>query len=49
MFPKDPDAQRKLRECEKHLRKIRFEKAIASDDTEQSIADTYYSTIGVAC
>eukprot|EP00246_Nothoceros_aenigmaticus_P000688 TRINITY_DN10928_c0_g2_i1.p1 TRINITY_DN10928_c0_g2~~TRINITY_DN10928_c0_g2_i1.p1 ORF type:complete len:483 (+),score=75.78 TRINITY_DN10928_c0_g2_i1:96-1544(+) len=45
LVPKNPDAQKKLRECDKHVKKIRFEKAIASDDTE--VADAYYLSIEV--
>jgi hypothetical protein len=47
--PNDPDATRKLRECEKAVQKIRFEEAISVGDTERrSIADSLdYHTIGI--
>ncbi|KAJ6805008.1 serine/threonine-protein phosphatase 5 [Iris pallida] len=39
--PNDPDATRKLKECEKAVQKIRFEEAIAVNDSERrSIADS---------
>lgn len=39
--PNDPDATRKLKECEKAVQKIRFEEAISVGDTERrSIADS---------
>ena len=47
--PNDPDATRKLKECEKAVQKIRFEEAISVGDTEKhSIADSLdYHTIGI--
>ncbi|OAY84002.1 Serine/threonine-protein phosphatase 5 [Ananas comosus] len=39
--PNDPDATRKLKECEKAVQKIRFEEAIAVHDSERrSVADS---------
>ncbi|PKA53808.1 Serine/threonine-protein phosphatase 5 [Apostasia shenzhenica] len=39
--PNDPDATRKLRECEKAYQKIRFEEAISANDTQRhSVADS---------
>ncbi|WOL14145.1 serine/threonine-protein phosphatase 5 [Canna indica] len=39
--PNDPDATKKLKECEKSVQKIRFEEAIAVHDLErQSVADS---------
>ncbi|KAK8913749.1 Serine/threonine-protein phosphatase 5 [Platanthera zijinensis] len=39
--PNDPDAARKLRECEKAYQKIRFEEAIAVQDSQRhSVADS---------
>lgn len=48
MVPNDPDAIKKLRECEKAITKIKFEEAIAIKDEEiHSIAETLdYHTIG---
>ncbi|KAI5068358.1 hypothetical protein GOP47_0016703 [Adiantum capillus-veneris] len=46
IVPKDPDAMKKLRECEKAVQKIRFEEAIASDKI--IVAETVdYQTIQV--
>ncbi|KAJ1282118.1 hypothetical protein BS78_03G025700 [Paspalum vaginatum] len=47
--PNDPDATRKLKECEKAVQKIRFEEAISVGDAEtHSIADSIdYHTIEV--
>ncbi|XP_062217165.1 serine/threonine-protein phosphatase 5-like [Phragmites australis] len=47
--PSDPDATRKLKECEKAVQKIRFEEAISAGHTEtRSIADSIdYHTIEV--
>ncbi|TVU22765.1 hypothetical protein EJB05_32483 [Eragrostis curvula] len=47
--PNDPDATRKLKECEKAVQKIRFEEAISVGHTEtRSIADSIdYHTIEV--
>ena len=47
--PNDPDATRKLKECEKAVQKIRFEEAISVGDTERRcIADSLdYHTIGI--
>jgi len=39
MCPRDPDAQRKLKECEAALRKIRFEEAIAGEE-DSPVSDT---------
>ncbi|XP_024381688.1 serine/threonine-protein phosphatase 5 [Physcomitrium patens] len=49
MVPNDPDAIKKLRECEKAITKIKFEEAIAIKDEEiHSIAETLdYHTIEV--
>ncbi|CAA7408594.1 unnamed protein product [Spirodela intermedia] len=39
--PNDPDAAKKLKECEKAVQKIRFEEAIAVDDASRpSVADS---------
>ncbi|RLN29559.1 serine/threonine-protein phosphatase 5 [Panicum miliaceum] len=39
--PNDPDATRKLKECEKAVQKIRFEEAISAGDAERrSVADS---------
>ncbi|KAL5997705.1 hypothetical protein ACLOJK_008635 [Asimina triloba] len=39
--PNDPDATKKLRECEKAVQKIRFEEAIAVQESERcSVADS---------
>uniref|UniRef100_A0A1D1XD21 Serine/threonine-protein phosphatase 5 n=1 Tax=Anthurium amnicola TaxID=1678845 RepID=A0A1D1XD21_9ARAE len=39
--PNDPDAAKKLRECEKAVQKLKFEEAIAIDDSERpSVADS---------
>jgi serine/threonine-protein phosphatase 5 len=47
--PNDPDATRKLKECEKAVQKIRFEEAIFVGHTEtRSIAEYIdYHTIGI--
>ena len=49
-MPKDPDATKKLRECEKAITKIKFEEAIATEDeAKHSVADSLdYHTIGTA-
>lgn len=49
-MPKDPDASKKLRECEKAITKIRFEEAIATQDEEKlSVAESLdYHSIGTA-
>lgn len=40
IVPKDPDATKKLRECEKEIAKIRFENAIAMEDHDgHSVAE----------
>ncbi|KAI9224428.1 serine/threonine-protein phosphatase 5-like protein [Blastocladiella britannica] len=39
MNPRDPDAKQKLDECEKIIRRVAFEKAIASDDIQKSAFD----------
>jgi serine/threonine-protein phosphatase 5 len=39
--PRDPDAQKKLKECEKAVQKLRFEEAIAQEEQEHpSVAET---------
>ncbi|KAF3326813.1 serine/threonine-protein phosphatase 5 [Carex littledalei] len=41
LCPNDPDASKKLKECEKAVQKIRFEEAISVQDSERrSVADT---------
>lgn len=41
IVPKDPDATKKLKECEKAVTKIRFEEAIANEDHERhSVAES---------
>ncbi|KAG9448146.1 hypothetical protein H6P81_014274 [Aristolochia fimbriata] len=41
LCPNDPDANKKLKECEKAVQKIRFEEAIATSESEKrSIADS---------
>ncbi|KAJ3693881.1 hypothetical protein LUZ60_009361 [Juncus effusus] len=41
LCPKDPDATRKLKECEKAVQKIRFEEAISVEETvRRSVAET---------
>ena len=49
--PNDPDATRKLKECEKAVQKIRFEEAISVRDAERcSVADSIdYHIIGTWC
>lgn len=37
IVPRDPDAMKKLRECEKAVQKMRFEEAIASNDGERKL------------
>ncbi|XP_042480490.1 serine/threonine-protein phosphatase 5-like isoform X2 [Macadamia integrifolia] len=46
--PNDPDATKKLKECEKAVMKLKFEEAIAVHDSERrSVADSIdYHTIG---
>ncbi|EFJ08171.1 hypothetical protein SELMODRAFT_182535 [Selaginella moellendorffii] len=39
IVPKDPDAMRKIRECENAIKKLRFEEAVASDE-RRSVAGT---------
>lgn len=48
LVPKDPDASKKVRECEKAITKIRFEEAIASEAEEKhSVVETLdYHSIG---
>jgi PPP5 TPR repeat region len=48
LCPNDPDASKKLKECEKAVQKIRFEEAIAVQESERcSVADTIdYKCIG---
>lgn len=38
--PKDADAKLKFQECNKIVKKLAFEKAIAIDDTKKSVADS---------
>lgn len=39
--PRDPDAQKKLKECEKAVQKLRFEEAIAQEEQDHpSVAET---------
>lgn len=47
--PNDPDATRKLKECEKAVQKIRFEEAIAVHDSgRRSVADSIdFHCIGI--
>eukprot|EP00850_Spirogloea_muscicola_P015963 SM000126S26339 [mRNA] locus=s126:264791:269283:- [translate_table: standard] len=47
--PNDPDAKRKLKDCEKAVQKLRFEEAIAIDDPDHvSVADAIeYTSIEV--
>jgi serine/threonine-protein phosphatase 5 len=40
IVPKDPDAMKKLRECEKAVQKLRFEEAIATSVDNHSIVDS---------
>ncbi len=49
--PNDPDATRKLKECEKAVQKIRFEEAISvGDEEKRSVADSIdYRIIGIWC
>lgn len=46
--PNDPDATKKLKECEKAVMKLKFEEAIAVPESERrSVADSIdYQTIG---
>lgn len=48
--PNDPDATKKLKECEKAVQKLRFEEAIAVHESEKrSIADAIdFRSIGIA-
>lgn len=48
LCPNDPDANKKLKECEKAVQKIRFEEAIATNAADKhSVADSIdYRTIG---
>ena len=47
--PNDPDATKKLKECEKAVMKLKFEEAISVPTSERrSIADSIdYHTIGI--
>jgi serine/threonine-protein phosphatase 5 len=49
--PKDPDAVKKLRECEKAVTKIRFEEAIAMKEHDRhSVAESLdFHSIGKFC
>lgn len=48
LCPNDPDAAKKLKECEKAVKKIKFEEAIALPESERhSVADSIdYRAIG---
>lgn len=48
MSPNDPDATKKLKECEKAVMKLKFEEAIAAPESERrSIAESIdFHTIG---
>jgi len=48
MCPNDPDATKKLKECEKAVMKLKFEEAIAAPESERrSIAESIdFRTIG---
>ncbi len=50
-MPKDPDALKKLRECEKAVAKIRFEEAIAMEEHDRhSVAESLdFHSIGNFC
>lgn len=37
--PSDKDAQARCNECKKVVRRIAFERAIATDETQKSVAD----------
>lgn len=47
--PNDPDATKKLKECEKAVMKLKFEEAIAvPESAKRSVADSIdYHTIGI--
>lgn len=47
--PNDPDASKKLKECEKAVMKLKFEEAISVPTSEkQSVAESIdYRTIGI--
>lgn len=47
--PNDPDATKKLKECEKAVMKLKFEEAISAPESEKhSVADSIdYHTIGM--
>lgn len=49
--PNDPDATKKLKECEKAVQKLRFEEAIAVQESERrSVADSIdFHCIGIIC
>lgn len=49
LCPNDPDAAKKLKECEKAVMKLKFEEAIAVPQSEKvSIADSIdYHAIGI--
>jgi len=51
IVPKDPDALKKLRECEKAVAKIRFEEAIAMEEHDRhSVAESLdFHSIGNFC
>jgi len=51
IVPKDPDAVKKLRECEKAVTKIRFEEAIAMEEHDRhSVAESLdFHSIGKFC
>lgn len=49
--PNDPDATKKLKECEKAVQKIRFEEAIAVHDSGKcSVSESIdFHCIGIFC
>lgn len=50
LCPNDPDAAKKLKECEKAVMKLKFEEAISLPQSEKrSVAESIdYHTIGVS-
>jgi len=48
IVPKDPDASKKVRECEKAITKIKFEEAIATEEEQKhSVVESLdYHSIG---
>lgn len=51
LCPNDPDATKKLKECEKAVMKLKFEEAISFPETvKRSVADSIdYHTVGMQC